>query len=69
MVKKGPLRRVVGEEWVEIAKGIEKPIEVLECGHRQRIPIDAFGPYYSDRRRCGQCWKDAHPEPREEPQS
>jgi len=56
-VKRHPLRRIVGHEREDLAPGVERVVEVLECGHRSHIKSDFRGKTHPARRRCWQCSK------------
>lgn len=71
MTRRGPLRKVVETKRVPINPGgmivAYQMREVLECGHEQRVLQDAFGHFYSYRRRCVQCEKKTPPAEKESP--
>jgi hypothetical protein len=58
--QKAPLRRIVERTVEYIQAGdvsVPRPVEVLECGHRQRPVQDIYGETNAYRRRCLECAK------------
>ncbi len=50
-VNRDPLRKIVGVDWDEY----DLKLEVLECGHKQRVRQDMIGPTNAQSRRCRRC--------------
>jgi hypothetical protein len=59
-----PLRKVIGGQYQEImladgtGSGVQRFVEVLECGHRQPPVSDIIGETNAQARRCAICAKE-----------
>ena len=56
MMRYGPRRKIVGEELIR-PDGVElsELFEVLSCGHRQPVKLDADGMHTAEERCCRGC--------------
>jgi hypothetical protein len=64
--RKWPLRKIVGEQTVEIIPGHTTRHDLLECGHTVRPARDFIGETYPASRRCRECFRELTPPPSRE---
>lgn len=67
MARKGPLRRVVDTFYrdyklPEGARPLRQAVELLECGHVQRVISDFYGETNAYCRRCRKCREGLPPD-------